>query len=156
MDSTDALGYALSLPGAWSDSPWGEDHHLAKVGSKIFLFPAELDGRPAITVKNTAEAVEELKQRYPEDWPGPARYLDKRLWVRVLIDASMTSEVRELIEDSYDLVVAKLPRAQRPGAGLAVTRQAWPVAPVHSSLWMQGLAAGQHLHELIDPAGPGL
>lgn len=116
MDSTDALDYALSLPGAWSDSPWGEDHHLAKAGSKIFLFPAELDGRPAITVKNTAEAVEELKQRYPED-AGPARYLDKRLWVRVLIDRLDDEQVRELIEDSYDLVVAKLPRAQRPGAG---------------------------------------
>ncbi|MEO6703905.1 MAG: MmcQ/YjbR family DNA-binding protein [Jatrophihabitantaceae bacterium] len=114
MDSTDALEYALSKPGAWADSPWSEDHHLAKVGNKIFLFPGEVDGRAAITVKNTPEAVEEIKLRYPED-AGPARYLNKRLWVRVIIDKLDEEQVCELIDDSYDLVVAKLPKAQRPG-----------------------------------------
>jgi predicted DNA-binding protein (MmcQ/YjbR family) len=113
MDSAEAFEYALSKPGAWLDSPWGEDHDLAKVGSKIFLFPGSIDGRPAITVKNSPEAVEELKRRYP-DRAAPARYLDKRLWVRLLIDGVDEDEVRELIDDSYDLVVAKLPKAQRP------------------------------------------
>ena len=113
MDSDDALRYALGKPGAWADSPWGEDHHLAKVGSKIFLFPGQRDGRPVITVKNTAEAIEELKQRYPE-LAGPAPYLNKQLWVQVRIGELPDDEVRELIDDSYDQVVAKLPKSQRP------------------------------------------
>ena len=114
MDSDDALRYALGKPGAWPDSPWGEDHHVAKVGSKIFLFPGMLDGRNTITVKNTETAVAELTQRYPE-LARPARYLDKRLWVQLTIDGVPEEEVRELIDDSYDQVVAKLPKSQRPG-----------------------------------------
>ncbi|HEV2887114.1 MAG TPA: MmcQ/YjbR family DNA-binding protein [Jatrophihabitans sp.] len=114
MDSDDALRYALGKPGAWPDSPWGEDHDLAKVGSRIFLFPGRAEGRSTITVKNTEAAVAELKQRYPE-LARPAPYLNKRLWVQLTIDEVADEEVRELIDDSYDQVVAKLPKAQRPG-----------------------------------------
>ncbi len=114
MDSSDAQRYALGKPGAWSDSPWGEEHHLAKVGSKIFLFPGTVDGRSTITVKNTEDAVAELKQRYPELARAP-RYLDKRLWVQLDIDTVPDDEVRELIDDSYDQVVAKLRKSERPG-----------------------------------------
>ena len=114
MDSDEALRYALSKPGAWPDSPWGEDHNLAKVGSKIFLFPGRVEGRSTITVKNTETAVAELKQRYPE-LAGSAPYLNKRLWVQVKIDELPDDEVRELIDDSYDQVVAKLRKAERPG-----------------------------------------
>ena len=114
MDSDDALRYALGKPGAWADSPWGDDHDLAKVGSKIFLFPGRVEGRSVISVKNTEAAVAELTQRYP-DLAGPAPYLNKRLWVQVRIDGLPDEEVRELIDDSYDQVVAKLPRSERPG-----------------------------------------
>lgn len=113
MDSADAFGYALTKPGAWSDNPFHEDRELVKVANKIFLFPGQVGDRPAITVKNTAEAVEELKQRYPT-LASPAAYLNKRLWVRLIIDGVPDDEVRELIDDSYDLVVAKLPVKDRP------------------------------------------
>lgn len=114
MDSDEALRYALGKPGAWPDSPWGEGHDLAKVGSRIFLFPGRAGGRSTITVKNTETAVAELKQRYPE-LAGPAPYLNERLWVRLEIDSVAEDEVRELIDDSYDQVVAKLPKKERPG-----------------------------------------
>jgi predicted DNA-binding protein (MmcQ/YjbR family) len=114
MDSDEALQYALGKPGAWPDSPWGEGHDLAKVGSRIFLFPGKVGDRSTIIVKNTEAAVAELKQRYPE-LAGPAPYLNKRLWVRLQIDDVADDEVCELIDDSYDQVVAKLPKAQRPG-----------------------------------------
>jgi predicted DNA-binding protein (MmcQ/YjbR family) len=113
VDAEQALRYALSKPGAWPDSPWGEGHRVAKVGGKIFLFPGELADMSTITVKNTETAVAELKLRYPE-LAGPAPYLNKRLWVRLIIDRVPDEEVCELIDDSYDQVVAKLPRAERP------------------------------------------
>jgi predicted DNA-binding protein (MmcQ/YjbR family) len=113
MDSAGAFAYALTKPGAWPDNPFHEDRELVKVAGKIFLFPGRPDGRPAITVKNTAEAIEELKQRYPT-LAGPAAYLNKRLWVQLIIDGVPDDEVRELIDDSYDLVVAKLPAKDRP------------------------------------------
>ena len=104
-------GLCAGLPGAWADNPFHEDRQLAKVGSKIFCFP----GPTTMSVKNTAEKVEELKRRYP-DAAGTAPYLDKRLWVQVQIEPLPDEEVRELIEDSYELVVAKLPVKERPGA----------------------------------------
>jgi len=113
VDAEQALAYALAKPGAWADSPWGEGHGLAKVGSKIFLFPGSLDGRSTITVKGSESGVAELKLRYPA-LAGPAPYLDKRLWVRLVIDEVPEDEVRELIDDSYELVVAKLPVRERP------------------------------------------
>ncbi len=113
MERAEAISYALAKAGAWSDNPWGEDHDVIEVGSRIFLFPGAQDGRSSISVKNTAEAVEELRQRYPE-LAGPAAYLNKRLWVRLVIDEVPADEVCELIDDSYDLVVAKLKKAERP------------------------------------------
>ncbi|MGX7678056.1 MmcQ/YjbR family DNA-binding protein [Jatrophihabitans sp. DSM 45814] len=113
MDRDEVMNYALAKPGAWPDSPWGEDHDVAKVGDKIFLFPSSDEAEPSISVKNTAEVIEELKQRYP-DHVGPAPYLNKRLWARVLIEQLPTEEIRELIDDSYELVVASLPKSKRP------------------------------------------
>jgi predicted DNA-binding protein (MmcQ/YjbR family) len=114
VDRDEAFAYALSKPGAWPDSPWGEDHDVAKVGDKIFLFPSSREGGvAAISIKNTAEAIEELKQRYP-DYAGPAPYLNKQLWAQLLIADVPADEVCELIDDSYDLVIASLPKAKRP------------------------------------------
>jgi predicted DNA-binding protein (MmcQ/YjbR family) len=113
MNRDAAFAYALAKPGAWADSPWGEDHDVAKVGTKIFLFPSKQQGEPSITIKGTAEAIEELKQRYPE-LARPAAYLDKRLWAQLLIADVPDDEVYELIDDSYDLVVASLPKSKRP------------------------------------------
>lgn len=109
MDASEALAYALSKPGAWPDNPFHEARQLAKVGSKIFCFP----GSSTISVKNTAERVEEFKQRFP-DAAGPAPYLNKRLWLMVELAPVPDDDIRELIDDSYDLVVAKLPVRERP------------------------------------------
>jgi predicted DNA-binding protein (MmcQ/YjbR family) len=113
VDRDTAFAYALSKPGAWPDSPWGEDHEVAKVSDKIFLFPSSREGDPTISIKNTADAIEELKQRHP-DYAGPAPYLNKQLWALVLIEHLPDDEVYELIDDSYELVVASLPKAKRP------------------------------------------
>jgi predicted DNA-binding protein (MmcQ/YjbR family) len=113
MDRHAALAYALAKPGAWPDSPWGEDHDVAKVGDKIFLFPSGGDGPGSIIIKNTATAIEELKARYPEH-AGPAPYLNKSLWARVLLEGLPDDEVRELIDDSYEIVVQSLPKSRRP------------------------------------------
>ena len=53
MQSTKAelLAFALGLPEAWEDHPWGES--VAKVGKKVFVFfgMPELDEGPRFTVK---------------------------------------------------------------------------------------------------------
>jgi predicted DNA-binding protein (MmcQ/YjbR family) len=48
----------------------------------------------------------------------PGYHLNKRHWNTVIIDGSLPDEaVRDMIEDSYDLVVSKLPQARRRALG---------------------------------------
>jgi predicted DNA-binding protein (MmcQ/YjbR family) len=46
--------------------------------------------------------------------PLPGYHLNKRHWNTVIIDGSLPDDaIRDVIEDSYDLVVSKLPRVRR-------------------------------------------
>lgn len=110
------LAHCLAKPGAYLDHPWGDEAPVVKVGGKIFCFLAGPDSPPGMTVKDTPELVDEWRTRYPGHI-GLPRYLDKRLWNAVTLDgpgAPDLEDARELIDDSYALVVAGLPRAKRP------------------------------------------
>jgi predicted DNA-binding protein (MmcQ/YjbR family) len=50
----------------------------------------------------------------------PCHHLNKRHWTTVTLDGSISDgEIEAMIQDSYDLVAAKLTRAQREEIGLA-------------------------------------
>jgi predicted DNA-binding protein (MmcQ/YjbR family) len=87
-----------------------------KVADKIFCFLGAPDGPPGMSVKNTREAVQEWRDRFP-DHIGVPRYLNKALWNRVDLAAPGGPDVDdacELIDDSYRLVVESLPKSKRP------------------------------------------
>jgi predicted DNA-binding protein (MmcQ/YjbR family) len=112
----DLVEHCLGKPGAYLDSPWGEEDSVAKVGGKIFCFLGGTDGPPGICVKNTRETVTEWRDRYPEHATVP-RYLNKGLWNQVSLHgdgAPDLDDARELIDDSYALIVASLPKSKRP------------------------------------------
>lgn len=49
---------------------------------------------------------------------APGYHLNKRHWNTVTVDGSLPEQVlRDMIEDSYDLVVSGLPRARRRALG---------------------------------------
>ena len=112
MDGDELRAYALGLPGAWPDDPWG-DHVVVKVGrapGKIFVFP----GEDAVSLKVAPEDGAELRSAYPGTVTDP-RYLSKRHWVSVRLDGTVPDdELRELVDGSHRLVAAGLPKAQRP------------------------------------------
>jgi predicted DNA-binding protein (MmcQ/YjbR family) len=116
MMRTELVAHCLSKPGAYLDHPWGEEDSVVKVGGKIFCFLGAEGSPPSMAAKNSRERIEEWRSRHP-DHIGPGPYLNKQLWSR--IDLSTPGgpdddEARELIDDSYDLIVASLPRAKRP------------------------------------------
>jgi len=97
--------FALSLPEAFEDHPWGES--VIKVRGKIFVFfGADGSSRPRITVK----LVESHGHALSIEGAEPTGYgLGKSGWVTVPVDAHGV-EVELLgdwIEESYRIVAPK-------------------------------------------------
>jgi predicted DNA-binding protein (MmcQ/YjbR family) len=108
------LDYCLAKPGAWQDEPW-EGDVVAKVGDKIFAFLGAAEHQTSIGLKcGDREAADVWLERYP----GKARkmaYLGAHGWNTFTLDGTIDDdEVAELVDLSYDLVVAKLPKSKRP------------------------------------------
>jgi predicted DNA-binding protein (MmcQ/YjbR family) len=84
-----------------------------KVCGKMFALTT-LDARPlTVNLKCDPEAAVRLRGEYP-GLIIPGWHMNKRHWNTVTVDGGLPDQlVQELIEDSYDLVVAGLPRAER-------------------------------------------
>jgi predicted DNA-binding protein (MmcQ/YjbR family) len=111
----DALvAYCLGKPGAWLDEPW-EGDRVAKVGAKIFAFLGGGD-QTSVGVKcgRTSDDAAEIRDRYPEQ-ASVMPYIGRYGWNTVRLAGVPDDDVRELVDASYDAVVARLPRSQRPG-----------------------------------------
>jgi predicted DNA-binding protein (MmcQ/YjbR family) len=109
----DALkALCLGLNGASETFPFDAETSVFKVGGKIFAISA-LDSDPlSVSLKCEPEIAVRLREAHPAITPG--WHLNKRHWNTVRLDGSLPDPlVEELVEDSYDLIVAKLPRAQQ-------------------------------------------
>ncbi|QMU75406.1 MmcQ/YjbR family DNA-binding protein [Streptacidiphilus sp. PB12-B1b] len=102
----------LELNGAVETFPFGPETSVFKVGGKIFALTA-LRGEPLrISLKCDPELAVRLRAAHPEITGG--WHLNKRHWNTVRLDGGVPPLLLgEMIEDSYDLVVSRLPRAQR-------------------------------------------
>jgi predicted DNA-binding protein (MmcQ/YjbR family) len=114
VNHEELLAYCLAKPGAVQDEPW-EGDVVAKVGGKIFSF----NGGSTLGVKcgrNTDESAE-LRERYPNDVTVMA-YIGRFGWNTVHLDGAVPDdELLELVDASYDAVVAGLPKSKRPATG---------------------------------------
>ena len=112
MTPEEMLAHCLALPGAWPDNPWGHEHPVVKVHEKIFAFL----GAQTVGVKAgaTREVADEWLDRYPDDASVMA-YIGRSGWNDLaLAGAIPDDELVEAVEESYRLVVSRLPRKDRP------------------------------------------
>lgn len=116
MTWDEVVAYCLAKPGAWRDEPW-EGDLVAKVGGKIFAFLGSDSGpEPSVGLKcgPSREAADEWLARYPGDASVMA-YIGRSGWNSLRIGGAIpASEVLEAIDASYDAVLSKLPRKDRP------------------------------------------
>ena len=108
MDIESARDYCLSLPHATEKVQWGNDL-LFSIGGKIFTVVA-LDAASAnrITFKCTPEKFDELIEM---EHIVPAPYMARNKWVALRqFDALSESEIKNLIKNSYEMVLQKLPK----------------------------------------------
>jgi predicted DNA-binding protein (MmcQ/YjbR family) len=105
-----------AFSGAVEDYPFGDEVAVYKVGGRMFAL-VSLDGEPgSVNLKCDPELAIELRARYHAVRPG--YHQDKRHWNTIELDSSIPeAEVREMIKYSYELVVDRLPRAERARLG---------------------------------------
>ncbi len=114
MTFNDIYEHALSLPGATEDFPFGEDTLVFKVSGRMFGLVGLDQVPPRMNLKCDPERALELRERYDAIIPG--YHMNKKHWNTVIFDGSLPEELeRGLIEESYRLVVAGLPKGKRPG-----------------------------------------
>jgi predicted DNA-binding protein (MmcQ/YjbR family) len=110
--------WCLAQRGAVEDFPFGPEHSVFRVAGKMFAISA-MDRRPLeVSVKCEPELAAQLRESYAAIRPG--YHLNKRHWNTLTLDGSLPDQlIRDLIEDSYDLVVSALPKRTRDQLGWA-------------------------------------
>ena len=117
MDGKALRRLCLGFAGAEETFPFSPGTSVFKVAGKMFAL-SRLSGDPlSISLKCEPLLAEELRAAHPAIVPG--YHLNKRHWNTVRIDGSLPDRmIADLVEDSYDLVVSKLPRARRRALGV--------------------------------------
>ena len=113
MDQHELKARCLALPGASEEFPFGDEVSAFKVGGKMFAL-CSLDAQPLqLSVKCEPDLAVQLRAAHSAIVPG--YHLNKRHWNTITLDGSLPDQmVTDLLGDSYDLVVASLPKAHRP------------------------------------------
>ena len=116
MTPQQLAAYCLAKPGAWADQPW-EGDHVVKVGSKIFAFLGDgSSGGVGLKCGRTRAEADEWIARYPGD-ASVSAYIGRFGWNVLRLDGAIPDdELLEAVDESYDAVVAALPKRERPGA----------------------------------------
>jgi predicted DNA-binding protein (MmcQ/YjbR family) len=120
LSDSDLRRRCLELPGSSEEFPFRPGLSVFKVSGKVFAL-VPLEDRPLrISLKCEPALAEQLRATYAAIRPG--YHLNKRHWNTVAVDGSLPDRlVLDMIEDSYDLVVAGLPKKVQAQLG-------WPPA----------------------------
>ncbi|MFJ2238196.1 MmcQ/YjbR family DNA-binding protein [Streptomyces sp. NPDC087859] len=104
---------AEGLPGTRLEHPFGPDWEVFKVGGKVFMLMTEVPGRPVVVLKADPGEAHALREQYSHITPG--YHMNKKHWITVEGGTGVDQKlIGELVTDSYLLVVAHLPKAERP------------------------------------------
>ncbi|MBN9239032.1 MAG: hypothetical protein BGO97_05035 [Micrococcales bacterium 70-64] len=107
----DAMTACAAFPATELSYPFGEDTPVFKVVGKVFAVLDAEQGPGRITLKADPEDAKALVSTFAEVIPG--YHMNKKHWITVALP-SATVPAEDLIRDSWELVVAGLPRHQRP------------------------------------------
>ncbi len=110
MHSQTFREYCLGKSGAAESMPFGEGALVFKVGGKMFALLSLDDVPPRVNLKCDPDLALELRDRFEQVRPG--YHMNKRHWNTVELERGLPdTELKKMIDHSYDLVVKALPRA---------------------------------------------
>ncbi|NNG34351.1 MmcQ/YjbR family DNA-binding protein [Nakamurella aerolata] len=121
MTPAQLLDYCLGKPGAFRDQPW-EGDYVAKIddgknpggprSGPIFAFLG--DASVGVKAGGNRDEADEWLLRYPDDAAVMA-YIGRSGWNTLIIGGAVPdAEIYEAVDESYRLVVNKIPRSRRP------------------------------------------
>jgi predicted DNA-binding protein (MmcQ/YjbR family) len=114
MDIETIREYCLAKTGVEESFPFGETTLVFKVRGKIFLLAGLENPVLQFNVKCDPEKAIEWRERFAAVQPG--YHMNKKLWNTVIVDGSISGRIlREMIDDSYRLVVLSLPKKAQEG-----------------------------------------
>jgi predicted DNA-binding protein (MmcQ/YjbR family) len=106
------IAECLAKPGSAEDYPFGDEVAVFKVAGRMFALVSLGPPPGSVSLKCDPNLAAGLRARYPAITPG--YHLNKRHWNTVALDGSVPDEeLLDLIDHSYDLVVAGLTTAER-------------------------------------------
>jgi predicted DNA-binding protein (MmcQ/YjbR family) len=112
VDRNGVLARCRGLPSAAEGFPFTETAAVFTVGGKMFAIVDIGDGPGSVSLKCDPGYAVAVREQYSAVTAG--YHLNKRHWNTVNLDGSIPDEVLgEWIRDSYDLVIAGLPRAMQ-------------------------------------------
>lgn len=112
MDLEQARIYCLNKAGTEEGLPFGPDALVFKVAGKMFALIGLGNSPSSINLKCDPDQAIELREKYAEVTPG--YHMNKNHWNTVLLEGSIPdSEILQMIDHSYNLVVAGLPAKVR-------------------------------------------
>ena len=111
MNIEDFRDYCLLKAGVTEETPFGPNTLVFKVGGKVFAL-TDIDTFGSINLKCDPERAVDLREQH--DYVLPGYHMNKKHWNTVLIGTGVSNgQLSELIDHSYDLVRASLPKKQR-------------------------------------------
>lgn len=112
--------YCLAKPGTTEDYPFDGSCAWLKVGGKVFALVNVVErkmGKEIVppfhfaNLKCDPEKAIQLREEYENIQPG--WHMNKKHWNSIYFDTNIKdSLIKELIDESYDLVVAELPKKE--------------------------------------------
>jgi predicted DNA-binding protein (MmcQ/YjbR family) len=116
MNRTELRDHCLSFAGAEETFPFGPRTSVFKVAGKMFALSQLAADSLRVSLKCEPHLADALRGANAAVLPG--YHLNKRHWNTVVIDGSLPEQmIKDMIEDSYDLVVSQLPASRRRELG---------------------------------------
>jgi predicted DNA-binding protein (MmcQ/YjbR family) len=112
MTREDVLDFCIGLAGAVEDYPFGDEVAVFELGGRMFALVSLGGEQGFVNLKSDPDLALGLRALHAA--VRPAYHANKRYWNSVDLDGTIAADdLTEMIEHSYELVVAGLPRSVR-------------------------------------------
>ncbi len=116
MNIEELREYCLAKKGTTEELPFDEVTLVFKVAGKMYAL-TNLKGDLSVNLKCDPERAIGLREEYEAIKPG--WHMNKKHWNTLEMDGRLKAAlIKELIDHSYDLVVAKLTKKQKETLGI--------------------------------------